>query len=309
MPCGGPSRRRLPSSMPAGYVSHTGYQYDSISRVAGQREPAPPSNFSKLGGFRSSVFITDGMYDIPPELRINPSQNTHSTAFRGSALARLFGCVLLKNLSQLPGRLEQGELGLLAGEICVQKGHPVVILVQAGTLDVLQGNAVLVEFGVLQLKRLLGKLQIEPRHFPAGLQLPHAARLLLHVEANLLPLVAELQFRLAQLALGQGYIRPSFRSKQWNGDLDTHIDVVPFEFLVKLVVIVEFAQHAVLPDQIHLWKIAPAGALEDLLARLALGCGFGEAPVVLDRQALNFSFRLRGRKPGRKRGVLRRNPD
>src|ERR1700683_318370 len=67
MPCGGPSRRRLPSSMPAGYVSHTGYQYDSISRVAGQREPAPPSNFSKLGGFNNNVFITDAMYYYPPQ--------------------------------------------------------------------------------------------------------------------------------------------------------------------------------------------------------------------------------------------------
>src|SRR5271170_5961731 len=54
--CGGPSSRRLPGSIPAGYASHTGYQYDSISRVAGQREPAPPSKFSNDGGFRNSVF-------------------------------------------------------------------------------------------------------------------------------------------------------------------------------------------------------------------------------------------------------------
>src|SRR5580658_5273612 len=64
--CGGPSSRRLPSSIPAGYVSQTGYQYDSISRVAGQREPAPPSNFSKLGGFRNNVFITDAMFTVTP---------------------------------------------------------------------------------------------------------------------------------------------------------------------------------------------------------------------------------------------------
>src|SRR5579859_1951691 len=42
--------------IPAGYASHTGYQYDSISRVAGQRELAPPSKFSKDGGFRNNVF-------------------------------------------------------------------------------------------------------------------------------------------------------------------------------------------------------------------------------------------------------------
>src|SRR5690242_19837872 len=54
--CGGASSRREPSSMPAGYVSQTGYQYDSISRVAGQRELAPPSKFSNEGGFKNSVF-------------------------------------------------------------------------------------------------------------------------------------------------------------------------------------------------------------------------------------------------------------
>src|SRR5208337_906010 len=54
--CGGASSKRAPSSIPVGYASHTGYQYDSISRVAGQREPAPPSKFSKEGGFRNSVF-------------------------------------------------------------------------------------------------------------------------------------------------------------------------------------------------------------------------------------------------------------
>src|SRR5262245_3223536 len=55
--CGQASSSRLSGSMPAGYVSQTGYQYDSISRVAGQRELAPPSYPSKLGGFRNNVFI------------------------------------------------------------------------------------------------------------------------------------------------------------------------------------------------------------------------------------------------------------
>src|SRR5436190_11586816 len=61
--------------MPAGYASHTGYQYDSISRVAGQRELAPPSYPSKLGGFRNSVFIT---FDTPapPRLGKQPAQFT-----------------------------------------------------------------------------------------------------------------------------------------------------------------------------------------------------------------------------------------
>src|SRR5262245_53994624 len=55
--------RRLPGIIPAGYDSHTGYQYDSISRVAGHRELAPPSKFSKLGGFNKIVFITSGILD------------------------------------------------------------------------------------------------------------------------------------------------------------------------------------------------------------------------------------------------------
>src|SRR5665213_2904853 len=54
--CGGASSKREPSSIPAGYASQTGYQYDSISRVAGQRELAPPSKFSKEGGLRKIVF-------------------------------------------------------------------------------------------------------------------------------------------------------------------------------------------------------------------------------------------------------------
>src|SRR5215475_2746418 len=54
--CGGASSSRAPSSIPVGYASQTGYQYDSISRVAGQRDPAPPSKFSKEGGFKNSVF-------------------------------------------------------------------------------------------------------------------------------------------------------------------------------------------------------------------------------------------------------------
>src|SRR5438270_11792808 len=65
---GGASNRRAPSSMPVGYASQTGYQYDSISRVAGQREPAPPSKFSKEGGFKNSVF--KGINGLSPYLNI-----------------------------------------------------------------------------------------------------------------------------------------------------------------------------------------------------------------------------------------------
>src|SRR5204863_6710137 len=63
---GDASSSLLPGIMPAGYVSQTGYQWDSISRVAGQRELAPPSKFSKLGGFNSKVFITSGILHPQP---------------------------------------------------------------------------------------------------------------------------------------------------------------------------------------------------------------------------------------------------
>src|SRR6266403_661932 len=75
--CGEASTSRLPGINPAGYASHTGYQYDSISRVAGHRELAPPSKFSKLAGFNNTVFITSDIHH-PQGLRVcftNPEIN------------------------------------------------------------------------------------------------------------------------------------------------------------------------------------------------------------------------------------------
>src|SRR5712664_3746778 len=82
--CGDASSNRLPGIMPAGYVNHTGYQYDSISRVAGHRELAPPSKFSKLGGFNSNVFITSGiLHPLPSGYKLGyakPLVFPHGTA-------------------------------------------------------------------------------------------------------------------------------------------------------------------------------------------------------------------------------------
>jgi hypothetical protein len=41
-----------------------------ISRVAGQREPAPPSNFGNDGGLSSNVFVT--IADYPQQYRSKP---------------------------------------------------------------------------------------------------------------------------------------------------------------------------------------------------------------------------------------------
>src|SRR6266849_2347527 len=70
--CGDASSSRLPGIIPAGYVNQTGYQEDSISRVAGHRELAPPAKFSKLGGVNSNVFITSGILHPQLLLRIVP---------------------------------------------------------------------------------------------------------------------------------------------------------------------------------------------------------------------------------------------
>jgi hypothetical protein len=64
--------------------------------VAGQREPAPPSNFSKLGGFNNSVFITDGIN--PPQNSYRYTRHLYSTVFFRSSKANVFGCISLKNL-------------------------------------------------------------------------------------------------------------------------------------------------------------------------------------------------------------------
>src|SRR5262249_24013696 len=57
IPCGGASSKRLSGIMPAGEAGHTEYQNEGISRVAGHRGPAPPSNCGKEGGLNKSVFM------------------------------------------------------------------------------------------------------------------------------------------------------------------------------------------------------------------------------------------------------------
>src|ERR1700719_4948501 len=84
--CGEASTSRLPGINPAGYASHTGYQYDSISRVAGHRELAPPSKFSKLGGFNNSVFITSGI--LYPQFFSNRTNVLDSSVFRPNYVTR-----------------------------------------------------------------------------------------------------------------------------------------------------------------------------------------------------------------------------
>ena len=59
-------------------------------------------------------------------------------------------------------------------------------------------------FACVDLERFLRQLQVEARHFAARVQLADVAGFLLHVEANLLALVAERQLGGAQLAFRQG---------------------------------------------------------------------------------------------------------
>src|SRR5580704_7474077 len=199
--CGGPSRRRLPSSIPAGYVSHTGYQYDSISRVAGQREPAPPSNFSKLGGFNNNVFITDAMYYNP--LRASKKTYELQPNYQASILLDFHSqpkpcfsrAVLLEHLGQLAGGLQQRQLAALAREIRIQKRHPLVALVKPGIFDIAQVGPALIELGLQELQAFLGELQVQPCDFPGGIEFQHVALFLLQVEAHLLAFVPQGEFR------------------------------------------------------------------------------------------------------------------
>ena len=137
---------------------------------------------------------------------------------------------LRKDLGQLPGRLQERQLGLLTGEIGVEKGDPFVVFVQAGLLDFLQRRAILIELGLLQLQSFLGQLQVEARNIPARVQLAHSARFLLHVEANFLPLVAKRQLGGAQLAFGQRDTRPK-SSRQTEGIVicNADVDVIAIE--------------------------------------------------------------------------------
>src|SRR5690348_17016429 len=117
---GGASSSREPSSIPAGYASHTGYQYDSISRVAGQREPAPPSKFSNDGGFRNRVF--SGMRLVSATL--TPSRKIPARQTTGISLAWEPGpqaCHNRSRLLDLETRLKvfrlNGIVDALKGEI------------------------------------------------------------------------------------------------------------------------------------------------------------------------------------------------
>ena len=98
-------------------------------------------------------------------------------------LARL---LLLEHFGELPGGLQQRQLALLPREIGIEKGHPFVVLIQAGVFDVAQIRAALVEFGLQQLQRFLGQLQVQASHFPGRVQFANVALLLQQVESDLL---------------------------------------------------------------------------------------------------------------------------
>src|SRR6202034_1124008 len=137
-------------------------------------------------------------------------------------------------------------------------------------------------------------LEVETCHFPAGVPLAHAAGLLLDVEADLLALVAEHDLGFAELALGKSDIGMGLRRKDGYLDLNANVDVIAFELLVKLEVVIEFAQDAVLPDDVYCGPVASFLAFENVFAGGTLVFGFREALVVLDCHLFDVAFRLRG---------------
>src|SRR5580658_944260 len=306
--CGGPSRRRLPSSIPAGYVSQTGYQYDSISRVAGQREPAPPSNFSKLGGFNNNVFIADAMYYNP----LRASKKTYELQpdyqapilldFHSQPKPSFSRGVLLKHLRQLAGGLQQRQLTALAREIRVQESHPLVIFIQANFLDIAQRGAALVEFSLDELDGLLRQLQIQARDLARRVQFAHILRFLANVQADFLPLISERQFGKLEFTFSQGHIGARFGRVQRNGNLHAGGDVVTLKPFVEFGVIVDGAQEAVLADYVHRGPKTSARAAQDFLPRQAIVFRFLNAAIALHGQIGQLVFLLIGSE-GRLVGV------
>jgi len=95
------------------------------------------------------------------ELSAAPSAALTSLAFRSESTIDLLGQVyrvrniergahakLLEDFGELAGGLQERELTLLAGEICVEEGHPFVAFLEAYFLDVAKGCASLIEFGL-----------------------------------------------------------------------------------------------------------------------------------------------------------------
>src|SRR5208283_2762554 len=119
---GGAARRRAPSSIPVGYASQTGYQYDSISRVAGQRELAPPSKFSNEGGFRNSVFRGIYMSSSLPLDRARHEACQSDPAVLNLTHPQSFSRAMhpLLNLSQ---RSHQGQFHANHRESCIECVH------------------------------------------------------------------------------------------------------------------------------------------------------------------------------------------
>ena len=101
-----------------------------------------------------------------------------------------------------------GQLALLAREIGVEESHPFFVFLQAGLLDVPQRGMALSNLAWVSCEPLLRQLEIESGYFARGIQFADIADFLLHVQPDLLALVAQLQVRNLQLALGQPNICP-----------------------------------------------------------------------------------------------------
>ena len=64
---------------------------------------------------------------------------------------------------------------MLAGELCVEEGHPFIVFFEASLFDISQRGAAFVQFRLQNLKGFLGELKIEARHFVSSIEFANIA--------------------------------------------------------------------------------------------------------------------------------------
>src|SRR5580658_5626223 len=106
---------------------------------------------------------TPGPYDSLPETFSVPSEN----------LPRL-----LKQFCHLPGSAQQIELRLLPGKVGIEKGQPLVVLIELSGFQVPHAGPPLLELCLQNLEILLCQIEFQPTHLAGGVRFLHQARLM-----------------------------------------------------------------------------------------------------------------------------------
>src|ERR1700730_1310837 len=156
-----------------------------------------------------------------------------------------FTHALLPDFIKLPGGLQQVELRLLALEIRIEVGHPLITFFETGFFDLTHVDSA---FGELRLENgdiLLRQLQLEASYFLGGIALAPTARFHADRGAHFRFLVGELCFGNFQIHLSERDIGFCLRAENGHIDLNASVEIVALKSLEKLIVIIEAAEQAV----------------------------------------------------------------